>query len=39
VELLAHSFFVFQNSAGSAISVIYRRHDGDYGLIVSEAVG
>jgi len=39
MELLGHSFFVFQNAADSTISVIYRRHDGDYGLIVPEAVG
>jgi ribosomal subunit interface protein len=36
--LLGHSFFVFQNSADSTISVIYRRHDGDYGLIVPRAI-
>ena len=34
MELLGHSFFVFQNAADRRISVIYRRHDGDYGLIV-----
>lgn len=38
MELLGHSFFVFQNSADSTISVIYRRHDGDYGLIVPESI-
>lgn len=38
MELLGHSFFVFQNSADSTISVIYRRHDGDYGLIVPQAI-
>jgi len=38
MELLGHSFFVFQNSADSTISVIYKRHDGDYGLIVPERV-
>jgi putative sigma-54 modulation protein len=36
MELLGHSFFVFQNSADNTISVIYKRHDGDYGLIVPE---
>lgn len=38
MELLGHSFFVFQNSADSTISVIYRRHDRDYGLIVPESI-
>ena len=38
MELLGHSFFVFQNAADSTISVIYRRHDGDYGLIVPESI-
>lgn len=38
MELLGHSFFVFQNSADSTISVIYKRYDGDYGLIVPEPV-
>ncbi|MDP6822815.1 MAG: ribosome-associated translation inhibitor RaiA [Dehalococcoidia bacterium] len=38
MELLGHSFFVFQNSADSTISVIYKRHDGDYGMIVPERV-
>lgn len=38
MELLGHSFFVFQNSGDNMISVIYRRYDGDYGLIVPEPV-
>jgi putative sigma-54 modulation protein len=38
MELLGHSFFVFQDSADSTISVIYRRHDGDYDLIAPEAI-
>ena len=38
MELLGHSFFVFQNAADRRISVIYRRHDGDYGLIVPEPI-
>lgn len=36
MELLGHSFFVFQNADDHRISVIYRRYDGDYGLIVPE---
>lgn len=36
MELLGHSFFVFHDSAAKQISVLYRRHDGNYGLIVPE---
>ncbi|MDA1257019.1 MAG: ribosome-associated translation inhibitor RaiA [Chloroflexi bacterium] len=39
MELLGHSFFVFQNAEDRRISVIYRRHDGDYGMIVPEPTG
>lgn len=34
MELLEHSFFVFRDADTSQISVVYRRHDGNYGLIV-----
>ncbi len=33
MEALGHTFFVFHNVDTDLISVIYRRHDGDYGLI------
>jgi len=33
MEALGHSFFMFRNSETDEISVIYLRHDGDYGLI------
>jgi hypothetical protein len=33
MDLLGHSFCGSPDSADSTISVIYRRHDGDYGLI------
>lgn len=33
MNLLGHSFFVFTNAETEAVSVIYRRKDGDYGLI------
>jgi ribosomal subunit interface protein len=36
MDLLGHSFFVFQNVEGDAINVVYRRDDGAYGLIVPE---
>jgi putative sigma-54 modulation protein len=33
MELLGHSFFVFTNSDTDDINVIYKRKDGNYGLI------
>jgi putative sigma-54 modulation protein len=33
IELLGHDFFVFQAADTEEISVLYRRKDGDYGLI------
>jgi putative sigma-54 modulation protein len=33
MEALGHTFFVFRNVDTDLITVIYRRHDGDYGLI------
>ncbi len=33
LELLSHEFFVFANAATGACSVVYRRRDGDLGLI------
>lgn len=33
MEDLGHSFFVFRNMESGDINVIYRRFDGDYGLI------
>jgi ribosomal subunit interface protein len=38
MELLGHSFFVFQDAENQRFSVIYRRRDGNYGLIVPDAV-
>jgi len=39
MELLGHDFFVFLNIENGGINVVYRRHDGDYGLIVPEREG
>jgi putative sigma-54 modulation protein len=36
MELLGHIFFVFLNSEDGAIAVVYKRRDGDYGLLVPE---
>jgi putative sigma-54 modulation protein len=33
LELVGHDFFVFRNAESDAINVVYRRRDGDYGLI------
>ncbi|GEM88899.1 MULTISPECIES: ribosome-associated translation inhibitor RaiA [Oceanithermus] len=33
MEALGHTFFVFRNADTGEINVIYRRHDGNYGLI------
>jgi len=33
MELLHHSFFVFLNSDTEAVNVVYKREDGNYGLI------
>lgn len=37
LELTHSEFLVFKNSANSTISVVYRRRDGHYGLIVPTA--
>ena len=36
MNLLGHSFFVFVNSDGNIVNVLYRRFDGDYGLLTPE---
>ena len=33
MEMLGHSFFVFENAATGEINVLYARKDGNYGLI------
>ena len=33
LELVGHDFFVFRNSDSHEVNVVYRRRDGDYGLI------
>lgn len=33
MELIGHDFYVFRNSESNEINVIYRRRDGNYGLI------
>jgi ribosomal subunit interface protein len=36
MELLGHNFFVFWNATDERVNVIYRRNDGNYGLIQPE---
>lgn len=36
MNLLGHSFFVFRNAETEEVNVVYRRKDGDYGLIEPE---
>jgi putative sigma-54 modulation protein len=33
LELLGHDFFVFRNADSDEVNVLYRRRDGNYGLI------
>ena len=33
LELVGHDFFVFQNAESNEVNVVYRRRDGNYGLI------
>lgn len=37
MELLGHNFFVFRNSSSGEVNVLYRRNDGNYGLIEPDA--
>lgn len=36
MELIGHSFFVYRDTETDAIIIVYRRNDGDYGLIETE---
>jgi putative sigma-54 modulation protein len=36
MELLGHNFYVFWNADQEQVGVVYRRNDGDYGLIEPE---
>lgn len=33
MELLSHDFFVFYNTENDRINVLYKRNDGDYGVL------
>ena len=36
MELIGHSFFVYRDAESDSISIVYRRNDGDYGLIETD---
>ena len=36
MELLGHSFYLYKDSDTNAVSVVYKRKDGGYGIIESE---
>ena len=38
MELLSHDFFLFVNGESGELNLIYRRKDGNYGLIETEIV-
>ena len=36
MEMLSHSFFIYRDTDSEKISVVYKRFDGNYGLIEVE---
>jgi len=36
MELLSHNFFLFFNAETEEVNLLYRRNDGNYGLIEPE---
>ena len=36
MDMLGHSFYVFYNAETDLVSVVYKRKDGNYGLIEPE---
>jgi len=38
LELIGHDFFVFRNAESEDVNVVYRRRDGNYGLIEPQAL-
>jgi putative sigma-54 modulation protein len=37
MELLSHNFFLFQDTDKDTLALLYRRKDGDYGMILPES--
>jgi putative sigma-54 modulation protein len=38
MELLGHNFFIFYNAETAKIGVLYRREDGNYGVLEPDVV-
>ena len=38
MEMLSHSFFLFYNLDSQEYNVVYRRHDGNYGLLQPDLI-
>lgn len=36
MELLSHEFFLFRNSQTGNVNLVYRRRDGEYGVLIPE---
>ncbi|MBO4355997.1 MAG: ribosome-associated translation inhibitor RaiA, partial [Clostridia bacterium] len=36
MNLLGHDFYIFEDSSSGQVSVVYRRHEDEYGLIVTK---
>jgi putative sigma-54 modulation protein len=37
MELLGHNFFLFRDEDRQGLALLYRRRDGDYGLILPDS--
>jgi len=37
MDMVGHAFFAFNNAETGSINVVYRRNDGNYGLLEPEA--
>ena len=38
MDLLGHNFFVYQDAESSKVNVVYKRKDGNYGLLEPEFI-
>ena len=38
MNMLGHTFFLFMDSDSRKVCAVYRRHDGDYGLLETETM-
>lgn len=36
MNLIGHSFYIFRNASDDAVSIVYRRNNGGYGLILAD---